>query len=139
MDDLNPYRSPIVDGASQAPLGAVPAKVLEPEASGWIGPLLLAWIGVLLAVGIIGTVTALLFVSFDLPLGGGVLALLALLTPPARLVWVIFVAFQRRRYGQYWLPGERAFLAVMWVLNVVLLCLDAAVILLIATCISMLT
>lgn len=130
----NPYQSPGTE-----PPGGAPSAALTSGSKGFIGPMLLAWIGLLLAVGIVGTVVMLAFLGGEIGPGGVVASILVLATPPLRLIWVVYTAVQRRRYQEHWPPGASTLLLVVWIFNVVLLCVDAALIFVLATCIAALS
>jgi hypothetical protein len=118
----NVYAAPLAD-VTGAPAQTPPEFVPD----GFPHPLVLAWMGVVLAIGIIGNLF-LLGASF-LP---------TLMIVPIRLVWVIYTRRQMRLYEATWQPGVRTFVMGTWIINVALLCLDAFVILMIAVCFAVL-
>jgi hypothetical protein len=119
IDDPNPYKAPIADSS--------PVPAFESRGpQGVPGPIALAWLGLVLAVGVVG--------SFFLT-RTGVLALVCTLgIPPLRIAWVIYSRIQQRRYGANWYSGDRAFLFTMWIINIALLLVDAALIFFAGVC-----
>jgi hypothetical protein len=123
VDAPNPYQAPMVDPEPSPPHWAPDG---ERETQGFPGPILLAWIGVLLAIGVVASIA----------LAGLGLWLVAfgLLIPPLRVVWVVFARIQHRHHRLVWSPGASAFLFSVWVINIILLFIDATLIYFVATC-----
>ncbi len=136
-NEINPYQTPPNAESTDAI-----SPSLEPGPLGIPGPIALAWIGVLLAFGVYG-IGFLMFAGLQLPnsiapIATGVFSVAVLLTPFLRLGWVIYGAKQRRKYRRFWTSGASIFMSTMWVINVVLLCIDAVLIFSAATCFVML-
>lgn len=117
-DEPNIFQAPIVDEEFES---VEMLSGFRPE--GFPHPLVLGWIGLFLAFGIIAT---LFFGYFSLYPAVAIL--------PFRIAWVIFARVQIQRHGETWSPGSRTFVLAVWIINLLVLCLDAMVILLFATC-----
>jgi hypothetical protein len=117
-DQPNPFEMPIVDAA---PPSIEYLSGYEPK--GFPHPDILAWIGLFLAIGIVGSLFSG-YISF-VP---------AMLIFPTRIAWVIYARVQMQRHEATWSPGSRSFVLAIWILNLLILCLDAMLIMLFATC-----
>jgi len=119
INDPNPYQAPVAN--------PTPVSVIEESGpQGFPGPILLAWIGVVLATGIVA--------SFFITQTGVLAMICTLMIPPLRIAWVVYSRIQQRRHSAHWRSGARTFLFTMWVINITLLFVDAALILLVAVC-----
>ena len=118
----NVYAAPLADVTGE--LAETPPE-FSPE--GFPHPLILAWIGVILGIGIIATLFLIGLSFFP-----------SLMIVPFRLVWVIYTRRQMRLYESTWQPGVRTFVMGAWIVNIILLCLDAFVVLMIAVCFAVL-
>jgi hypothetical protein len=124
--DDNPYLTPIADQVASTDPSLLRADS-QPE--GFPSPLTLAAIGFALVVGL---VAALILAAVSLIGENAMIAGLAV--PPVRLAWVIYTRVQTRRHQHTWSPGVRGLVLTVWILNVLLLCFDAILILFVATC-----
>jgi hypothetical protein len=130
-DEINPYEAP---GAEES-IDPIPG-IMQSGPQGVPGPIALGWIGVVVAIGIYGLLSLLIFHNGSAPMAI-MFAFTALMTPLLRLGWVIYAARQRRRHQSFWTFGARTFVLTIWIINVVLLCLDAVLIFLFVTCLAM--
>jgi hypothetical protein len=140
----NPYEAPLAVPenpgiSSAAGMEQESDETPRAESKGFPDPLVLGWIGVVLAIGVIGSlISAATTPSIFRATGLEVIPVLAAFAvPPLRLIWVIVAGMKRRRHEKFWSSGERTFVFSVWVINVILLCIDGLIILLFATCLVM--
>ena len=133
-NDINPYQSPAAKESVQSD-----AATLDAGPQVMVGPIALALIGVMLTIGTYGFSIMMIAMQVPEPLGPMSFFASLLLTPPLRLVWVIFTSRQRRLYQHTWTPGAKTFVFTVWIINVILLCMDAMLIFLFGTCLVVIT
>jgi len=119
----NPYSAPIGEAVAD------PSTYLpDSDPQGFPRPMTLAAIGFVFAVGISAAL-----ICAALELIGETAMLIGMVVPPIRLAWVLYTRNQMQSYQETWSPGVRGFVLTVWVLNVLLLCLDGLLILVAAT------
>lgn len=111
----NPYSTPI-DGSNSDPGSFLPDSAPQ----GFPRPLALAAIGLILAIVVIASIPLSLIGDSEVPK-----FIFALALPAFQLAWVVFTRARTQQYQETWSPGTRGFVHSVWVLNVLLLCVDA--------------
>ncbi len=123
----NPYAAPISDSIGDSVVD--PATYLpNSDPQGFPSPMILAAIGLAFAAVVVAVL-----ICAALELVDETYMLFGFMVPPIRLGWIAYARNQRQLYQETWSLGVRGFVLTVWVLNVLLLCLDGLLILVAAT------